>query len=60
MKKWEYLYHADGKRIKGLNEYGKEGWELVGFAIDTDVENSTVWEYIFKRQIEDENDLRET
>ena len=31
--------------VNAFDKYGQDGWELVGFCKD-----STVWEYIFKRQ----------
>jgi hypothetical protein len=36
MQKWEYLIHDKGISQKALDDYGKEGWEMVGFTGTTD------------------------
>jgi hypothetical protein len=36
MQKWEYLIHEKGLSPKVLDDYGRDGWEMVGFARTTD------------------------
>ena len=36
MQKWEYLIHDKGISPKALDDYCKEGWEMVGFTRTTD------------------------
>ncbi len=31
MQKWEYLIHDKAISQKALDDYGKDGWEMVGF-----------------------------
>ncbi len=31
MQKWEYLIHDKAMSQKALDDYGKDGWEMVGF-----------------------------
>lgn len=47
-KKWEYKYAIGNMSESDLNEYGQDGWELVGFrATGRDFES----EFYFKRPI---------
>ena len=58
MRKWEYKSIEKGLGEYGLNDLGKEGWELVShswvMAVSTGyVDNSLIsnQEYIFKREL---------
>lgn len=47
MQKWEYKV-VNLQTIDQLNEFGREGWELVAVVRDDDT-NETAW--VFKRAI---------
>jgi hypothetical protein len=49
--KWEYLTEYNHLYQGELAALGREGWELVGFAVSRDGNFSKDREYIFKRPI---------
>ncbi len=44
--KTEYYQQLSEKR---LNEFGKQGWELVGFSTNQDHQRNVSYSYVFKR-----------
>jgi hypothetical protein len=47
--RWEYRIEESGKSLELLNQYGKDGWELVtAMQVGNDV-NNIVYQYVFKR-----------
>ncbi|MCL2821622.1 MAG: DUF4177 domain-containing protein [Firmicutes bacterium] len=48
MKQWEYKvieFKGMDDLQTGLNEFGKQGWELVGFHV-----NYPFWKVVFKKE----------
>jgi hypothetical protein len=53
MKEWRYFYHWISKNSSNieqeLNNYGKEGWELINISPD-EVEEEQGYRLFFKRE----------